>query len=558
MMKLNGKRKRHRQEARQIQTGNGIVEGKQLRCSKGPIDVFLGIPYAKPPTGELRFKKPEAISPWIGIMKCKRYQSRAPQNDFFWDRIDLRVGKNEDCLYLNIIAPGWKPRPEFRNGFPVMFYIHGGGYLVDSAVKYHYSKIARLLVSKDVIVVTIQYRLGFLGFFTTGDDICPGNFGIWDQVMALKWVKKNIEYFGGDAERITLIGQSAGAASADLLALSPYSRDLFEQVILLGGNAECPWAVSDSKKVIDYCHQRAQKLGWQGTDNAEMIKFLRRLPASKLAGNLIGNKALFATGRLPLTPVVDGDLIPCPIVELRKQAPTKPSLIGLTEDEGLLFAAIGRLPCNMKDIELGIQLIADNAKENGIDAEQVIGQIYLNRKHDSTNSRENIRRAFIDMLSDLTSNYGTRLYVDKLVERGEIVYMFSLEHCNPACYGLLNLYLPYRTKSMYCISAATHGVDLIYLLDANIFVSPFVKTAVDKQITRFLTQSVVNFIKYRNPNIASEKNTKVDQEHFLWKPVTLDAREQHLRIAHIIEMRDEFKNGRMKLLKDIFGDLILK
>ncbi|OZC06310.1 Carboxylesterase [Onchocerca flexuosa] len=388
-MKLNKSRK-HLQKKKplQIETKSGIVEGKQIQSNKGLFNVFLGIPYAKPPVGERRFK----------------------------------------------------------------------------------------------------YRLGFLGFFTTGDEICPGNFGIWDQVMALKWVKENIEYFGGDPDRITVIGQSAGAASADLLALSPHSRDLFKQIILLGGNAECPWAVSDTKAVCDYCFQRAEKLGWKGTDNAEMIRFLRGLPASKLADNFVGNKQLFATGRLPLTPVIDNDLIPCPIAELRKQSPTKPSLVGLTEDEGLIFVAIGRLECNMRDIEVGIQIVADKIKGNEVDAQRLINQVYLNRNNGNVNNRRNIQRAFIDMLGDLTSNYGTQLYVDKLVERGETVYMYSLEHCNPACYGLLNFYLPYRT--------ATHGVDLIYLLDTNIFVSPFFKTTIDKEITRFLTQSVANFIKY--------------------------------------------------------------
>ncbi|MCP9260792.1 Carboxylic ester hydrolase [Dirofilaria immitis] len=527
-MKLNKQRKRHQEnKPRQIQTRSGIVEGKQIRCRKGTIDVFLGIPYAKPLLENVDSSAREyALLPKIiyGI--------------FFFG-----VGKNEDCLYLNIITPGWKPPSEFKNGFPVMFYIHGGGYVIDSAVKYHYSKIARLLVSKDVIVVTIQYRLGFLGFFTTGDEICPGNFGIWDQIMALKWVRENIEYFGGDSDQITVIGQSAGAASADLLALSPHSRDLFKQIILLGGNAECLWAVSDAKTVSDYCIQRARKLGWQGTDNAEMIKFLRGLPASKLADSLVGNKQLFATGRLPLAPIIDGDLIPCPVNELRKQSPTKPSLVGLTEDEGLLFVAIGRLACDMKDIQMGIQLVTDKIKGNEINAEQLISQIYLNRNSgDDINSRRNIQRAFIDMLGDLTSNYGTQLYVDKLVERNETVYMFSLEYCNPACYGLLNFYLPYRT--------ATHGVDLIYLLDVNIFISPFFKTAIDKEITRFLTQSVANFVKYRNPNIS---DNKMDQTFpCIWKPATLDIREQHLRIADVIEMRDEFKNGRMKQLKDLF------
>ncbi|VDK84072.1 unnamed protein product [Litomosoides sigmodontis] len=535
-------------QSRYIETKSGFVAGKRLRFKKGAIDVFLGIPYAKPPVGELRFKKPEMICPWTGVLKCKQYRSRAPQKDFFWDRINLGVGKSEDCLYLNIITPGWNTPSEFKNGFPVMFYIHGGGYVIDSAVKYHYAKIARLLVCKNITVVTIQYRLGFLGFFTTGNDICPGNFGIWDQIMALKWVKDNIEYFGGDPDRITVVGQSAGAASADLLSLSPYSRELFNQMVLLGGNAECPWAVLDAETVSNYCYQQARKLGWQGTDSAEMISFLRKLPASKFAGRLIGNEELFTTGRLPLTPIVDGDLLPCPVAQLRKQSPTKPSLIGLTEDEGQLFVALGGLACDMKDIEMGIRLLANSA--SGIDAEKVVHEIYLKQSDSNANdsSRRNIQRAFIDMLSDLTSNYGTRLYADKLVERGETVYMYSLEYCNPACYGLFNFYLPYKT--------ATHGVDLIYLMNANIFLAPFFKTAIDKQITRFLTQSVVSFIKYGNPNIINEK---MDQAlPCVWKPVTSDIPEQHVRIAHVIEMRDEFKNGRMKQLKDVFCNLVLK
>ncbi|VDO44115.1 unnamed protein product [Onchocerca flexuosa] len=196
----------------------------------------------------------------------------------------------------------------------------------------------------------------------------------------------------------------------------------------------------------------------------------------------------------------------------------------------------------MRDIEVGIQIVADKIKGNEVDAQRLINQVYLNRNNGNVNNRRNIQRAFIDMLGDLTSNYGTQLYVDKLVERGETVYMYSLEHCNPACYGLLNFYLPYRT--------ATHGVDLIYLLDTNIFVSPFFKTTIDKEITRFLTQSVANFIKYGNPNI---NNDKMDQAlPFLWKPATSGIREQYLRIANVIEMRDEFKNGRIKQLKDFF------
>uniref|UniRef100_A0A0M3IQW8 Carboxylic ester hydrolase n=1 Tax=Ascaris lumbricoides TaxID=6252 RepID=A0A0M3IQW8_ASCLU len=221
-------------ESQRVCTKTGEVQGFGMRCKKGVVNIFLGIPYAKPPIGPLRFKKTEPVDPWSGVLMCTKYRSRCPQKDFIWDKLELRTPKSEDCLYLNIMAPSWKPPPDqvrlniscpdSPNGFAVMFYIHGGGYLVDSAVKYRYWDIVRLLSPHDVIVVTIQYRLGYLGYFSTADENCIGNFGLWDQVTALKWVSENIKYFGGDPKSITVAGQSAGAASADLLSLSPYSR----------------------------------------------------------------------------------------------------------------------------------------------------------------------------------------------------------------------------------------------------------------------------------------------------------------------------------------------
>ncbi|MFH4979352.1 hypothetical protein AB6A40_006061 [Gnathostoma spinigerum] len=126
-----------------VHTSLGIIEGFESSTPRGDVGVFLGIPYAQPPVGELRFKRPVPIQPWKGCLKCKKYKKRAPQIDHFWDRLMLKVGKSEDCLYLNIVAPRWKCPEEQGNGFAVMVYIHGGGYLVDSAVFYHYSKLKR-------------------------------------------------------------------------------------------------------------------------------------------------------------------------------------------------------------------------------------------------------------------------------------------------------------------------------------------------------------------------------------------------------------------------------
>ncbi|ETN74691.1 hypothetical protein NECAME_12801 [Necator americanus] len=151
-----------------------------------------------------------------------RYRFNPGRDDMFWDKFTNFTPQSEDCLYLNVFAPAMDP----VKSYPVMFYIHGGGFMMDSAVRYKPSNVARLLVKHGVVVVTIQYRLGYLGYFCTGDDVAKGNYGLWDQLEALKWTKENIHHFGGDPNRITVAGQSAGAVSADLLSLSPLSRGL--------------------------------------------------------------------------------------------------------------------------------------------------------------------------------------------------------------------------------------------------------------------------------------------------------------------------------------------
>uniref|UniRef100_A0A914QIF1 Carboxylic ester hydrolase n=1 Tax=Panagrolaimus davidi TaxID=227884 RepID=A0A914QIF1_9BILA len=205
----------------EAETEYGKISGKLFILPDGKItNVFLGIPFAKPPINELRFEKPQPPEPWDGILQTKKYKCRSIQKDFIWDLLELKVLNSEDCLYLNIMTP---EKVENKK-YPVMIYIHGGGFVMDSAVKYHYSKICRNIVSKDVIFVTIQYRLGYLGFLTTNDETALGNYGMWDQLMAIKFIKNNIANFGGDPENITLLGQSAGGVAVDLLSISPHSR----------------------------------------------------------------------------------------------------------------------------------------------------------------------------------------------------------------------------------------------------------------------------------------------------------------------------------------------
>ncbi|GMR43062.1 hypothetical protein PMAYCL1PPCAC_13257 [Pristionchus mayeri] len=176
-----------------IQTTHGIVEGKRIiHTGTRQVD---GIPFAKPPIGELRFKKPVPADPWEDVLTTREYRARAMQKNFYlWDNI--KKGKpSEDCLYINVFMPCWTP-PD--GGFPVMVFVHGGAFVMDGASNYGDIEICRNIVSREVVFVSIQYRLGYLGFWTTGDEACPGNNGLWDQVEALKWINKNIANFGGD------------------------------------------------------------------------------------------------------------------------------------------------------------------------------------------------------------------------------------------------------------------------------------------------------------------------------------------------------------------------
>jgi carboxylesterase type B len=162
------------------------------------------------------------------VKETTHFGNRAVQPDLFWKWNDWMTGRenvatSEDCLFLNIFLPALSSTPN-EEKYPVMVFVHGGGHHMCSTVELGDIGIAQSLVIHGVIIVTIQYRLGALGFFSTGDEVCPGNLGLWDQAFALRWVQDNIAAFGGDKSKVTVFGQSSGGVCVDLLALSPHSR----------------------------------------------------------------------------------------------------------------------------------------------------------------------------------------------------------------------------------------------------------------------------------------------------------------------------------------------
>ncbi|GIX73517.1 acetylcholinesterase-1 [Caerostris extrusa] len=201
-----------------VETTSGPIQGFISELNNKAVKAFLGIPFAQPPVGDLRFKKPKPVQPWTDTLQATEMPPACIQYTecpFPW--YDDMPGKREDCLYLNIYTPiiatkGIK--------LPVMFWIHGGGFTVGSSRLDLYDPRA-LVQEGDVIVVTFNYRVDCLAFWTSNTEDAPGNVGVYDMVMALQWVNDNIEYFGGDKERITVFGESAGSIAISLFCVSP-------------------------------------------------------------------------------------------------------------------------------------------------------------------------------------------------------------------------------------------------------------------------------------------------------------------------------------------------
>ena len=224
----------------QVKTQYGVLEG----IEEDGVKKFLGVPFAQAPVGELRWKAPQPVLPWEGIREAKAFGDDPMQPNIFGDMNFRGSGRSEDCLYLNI----WTTAETTADALPVLIYFNGGGLMAGSGSEPRYdgSSIAK----EGVIGVTANYREGVFGFFAHPDLTAAsdykgsGNYGFLDQVAAIKWVKENIAAFGGDPERITIVGESAGSFSVSLLMCSPLSKNLIAGAMLSSGAEVLPYEPS--------------------------------------------------------------------------------------------------------------------------------------------------------------------------------------------------------------------------------------------------------------------------------------------------------------------------
>jgi para-nitrobenzyl esterase len=313
------------------ETRSGRIEGFERRG----VFHFRGIPYARPPVGPRRFRAPEREEPWSGVRAASEFGASAPQRPLALPLPGMDVGAcDEDCLTLNVATPACDGGRR-----PVLVWIHGGGFVIGSSSQPLYDGAA-LARRGDAVVVTINYRLGPLGFLFLAD-LCPelegavGNAGLRDQVAALEWVRENAAVFGGDPGQVSIFGESAGGMSVATLLGMPAARGLFERAIAQSGAAHNVHSRETATRVAE------ELLAEIELPRARAAQALRELPPDKLL-DLHQQTVLrlgSTAGLLPFQPVVDGDSLPRQPLEALRDGHSAgvDLLIGTTRDEWRLF-----------------------------------------------------------------------------------------------------------------------------------------------------------------------------------------------------------------------------
>ncbi|XP_075806516.1 neuroligin-1 isoform X5 [Microtus pennsylvanicus] len=498
-----------------VTTNFGKIRGIKKELNNeilGPVIQFLGVPYAAPPTGEHRFQPPEPPSPWSDIRNATQFAPVCPQNIidgrlpevmlpvWFTNNLDVVSSyvqdQSEDCLYLNIYVPTEDDIRDSGGPKPVMVYIHGGSYMEGTGNLYDGSVLASY---GNVIVITVNYRLGVLGFLSTGDQAAKGNYGLLDLIQALRWTSENIGFFGGDPLRITVFGSGAGGSCVNLLTLSHYSEGLFQRAIAQSGTALSSWAVSFQP--AKYARMLATKVGCNVSDTVELVECLQKKPYKEL----VDQDVQPARYHIAFGPVIDGDVIPDDPQILMEQGEflNYDIMLGVNQGEGLKFVE------NIVDSDDGISASDfDFAVSNFVDnlygypegkdvLRETIKFMYTDwaDRHNPETRRKTLLALFTDhqwvapavATADLHSNFGSPTYF----------YAFY-HHC--------------QTDQVPAWADAAHGDEVPYVLGipmvgpTELFPCNFSKN--DVMLSAVVMTYWTNFAKTGDPNQPVPQDTK--------------------------------------------------
>ncbi|CAL8113193.1 unnamed protein product [Orchesella dallaii] len=479
-----------------VSTSLGKIQGRILESRGGRyIAAFEGVAYAQPPIQEYRFRDPVPTTPWTGILDATKTRLDCLQLDI---SRQFRVRGGEDCLYLNVYTPlsAIQTSKNKTRSISTIFYIHGGAWLSLSGSGHG----PRYLLDKDVILVTLNYRLGVLGFLSTGDRAARGNYALKDQVQALEWTAKHISSFGGDPKKITVMGESVGAAATALHIISPLTSKVIpiQGAIMHSGSSLNHWIlVNDTftnTKII------ASRLNCPTTNSEHLVECLRqRDPYMIVAQQFLLWKIPVIT-RLLFGPVIESkiDNPNAFIVEHPEVTYSKPETIrpipviaGVNRNEGGLFAAsVDLVPflykaINSKRDEM-ISYAMDYDRISGINVAETsekISKFYFNNKPWSYKNRDRIS----DVLGDRAITTGVYKFL-QLHSQVAPTYGYFYNHESPSRTSYLSQLMGTRKNDW----GVSHGDETPYIFSVD-HVSNDFNDPLDLEISRFLVDTLVNF-----------------------------------------------------------------
>lgn len=456
----------------QATISSGVIEG--MYDADLELGVYLGIPFAKPPLGELRWKAPQAVESWEGVLETKAFGNRPAQPHMWDDMIWRSENDSEDCLYLNV----WSPAKEGESGLPVLVYFYGGGFVAGAGCEGRYDGAS--MARKGIVTLTVNYRLNIFGFFAhpelsaEADYSASGNYGLLDQNAALKWVQENIAVFGGDPKKVTIAGESAGSISVSAQMASPLSKNL-----IAGAIGESGAAIHPTLAPVPLAD--AEKKGQEFMEATEYssLEDLRALSTEELL-KVYGESGLFG-----FPTVIDGYFFPKSLPEIFNggdQAQV-PLLLGWNSAEIPGYAFM-QGPAYEEDAYI------QKVKEAFPDDFEEVLFLYPH------GSEQEIEWSATDLASDSFISYSTWKWFDLHRKNGfESVYRYLYSKLRPPAVKAKEGDYP-----MPDAIGAPHACEIEYCMGNLHLVEAFAWTDEDFKVSATMQEYFANFIKKGNPN----------------------------------------------------------
>ncbi|HLM24948.1 MAG TPA: carboxylesterase family protein [Pyrinomonadaceae bacterium] len=455
--------------ADQVRTANGVVDGRGKQRSG--VRIFRGVPFAQPPTGELRWRAPQPLQNWKGVKQAVDFGPRCMQAPIFDDMRFRSNGMSEDCLYLNV----WTPARSNRQRLPVLVYFYGGGFVTGDSSEPRYD--GESMAAKGIVVVTVNYRLGIFGFLALAEltqespHKSSGNYGLLDQNAALRWVNQNIASFGGDPKRVTIGGESAGSISVSAHMASPLSKDLIAGAIGESG------AITGTLSAVPLAMGEEVGSKFAASLGAQSIAALRAMPAQQLL-DPASKGGWTSVGRFPI--VRDGYFFPAnpaTIYGEGRQAHV-PLLAGWNSEESGWQALLGR---------------EEPTPEN---YRRVLEKLYGARAGEAlklypATTREEVIQSATDMAGDRFIAYSTWNWVELHGKTsGARVYRYLYTRPRPAA----------GTGGQPPARGAVHSAEIEYALGNLAVNDVYSWTDDDYRVSATMQNYFANFIKKADPN----------------------------------------------------------